>query len=342
MSFYIVIALVLLVFVIWGRKNLSVPSYKGPKTDHFDGKKFFNPSGNEMGSFRKLMISQVKGNRTKWPKFVGLSSDQETVYPKVETGLSYKQINHATILIQHKGVNILTDPVFVKRASPVQFAGPARHRDPSIRLEELPVIDLVVISHDHYDHLDLQSLKFLSDKYNPKILVGLGLKKYLEKFEIENVEELDWQESSNHLGIKSTFLKCRHWSNRFASPYKTLWGSWMIESDEKTVYYAGDTAFDDHFSEIKKQFPVIDLALIPVGAYEPRFFMKYVHMNPEDAYKAHSILDPKESFAIHWGTFQLTDEGMFEPVDELQKLTDAHSDSRFIYDRDHNKTYHIE
>lgn len=340
---YLIVFLVLMILAfLWGRKNLYVSTYKGPVTDHFDGKKFFNPPANEMGSFKDLMLHQLKGNRKKWPAFIPRAENQEKVEPKVNGGISYKQINHATILIQTQNVNILTDPVFSKRASPLQFMGPARFRETSLALENIPNIDLIVISHDHYDHLDIKSLQYFSEKHKSKILVGLGLKGYLEKFNITNVEELDWQESFEYKGIKSTFLRCNHWSNRFASPYATLWGSWMLQSESKNIYYAGDTAFDSHFEAIKSQFNRIDLALIPVGAYEPRFFMKYVHMNPSDAFKAHEILDPEKSFAIHWGTFRLTDESLFDPIEELQKIIESKDDNRFEYDRDHNRTFHIE
>lgn len=341
---YLLTASLLLLIILFmiGCKTLSVPQYKGPVSDHFDGKKFHNPGGNQMGSFRKLMAYQFSNKAKKWPDLLDeVDTESSKLEARVYTGIKYKQVNHATVLIQHSGLNILTDPVFSMRASPFQWMGPKRKRNPSIRIEDLPDIDVIVISHDHYDHLDVKSLKKLSEKHNCKILVGLGLKAFLDKFDIPNVIEMDWNDIHSHKGIEFIFHSAVHWSNRMASPYSSLWGSWIIKTNSKIIYFAGDTAYGDHFKEIKDKYKQIDLALIPIGAYVPRFFMQQVHMAPEDAFKAHVELDPVESLAIHWGTFKLTGESMFDPVDELQVHLDSADVQNFYYDRNHDQYYSL-
>lgn len=340
--FFLLMLIIICGLFLYGCKTLSVPKYKGPITENWDGKRFNNPSGNEMGSFVKLMRYQSKTKRgvfevlpeTKYKKIDFADVDRQAIY--------YKQINHATTLVQHKGKNILTDPVYSKRASPFTFMGPKRHREPAIPFDELPKIDIIVISHDHYDHLDIATLKRLSERDEPTIYVGLGTKAFLEKFKIKNVVDMDWGDHQMNGEIKVSFLPAKHWSNRFMSPRKTLWGSWMFSSKEKNIYYAGDTAYDNHFKAIKDEYKTIDLALIPIGAYKPRFFMEHVHMAPEIAYKAHQDLAPSTSFAIHWGTFQLTHEGMFDPVDELQEILQTENDNTFHYDRNHDQYYKID
>lgn len=342
MTIFLTIGFVVIFIIIflYGRHIFHVPTYKGSVTDHFDGKRFFDPEGNEMGSFIQLMKFLITNKRAKWAK-INERPAQEKIDKNVAQGIAYKMINHATVLIQHDGLNIITDPVFGKRASPFSLTGPKRQRPPAIEFANIEQIDVVIISHDHYDHLHIGSLKAIHKKHQPLFLVGLGLKKYLKKFNITNVIELDWLETHIHKGIRFTFHKAKHWTNRLAAPYKTLWGSWMIESASHTIYYAGDSAYGNHFRAIGEKYEHIDLALIPIGAYLPRFFMKYVHMNPSDAIQAYRDIGAKHNFAVHWGTFQLTHEGMFDPVDELQELMDNEDITNFHFDRDHNKTYFI-
>lgn len=336
MNIFIYIVFVLAVLSICSCHMLSVRKYDGSVSDHFDGKKFIHADGNKMGSFRDLMRYQMTHKRTKWPRIDTVLPQPSIVHVAYDE-IRYKVINHATVLLQHHGVNVLTDPVFGKRASPFTWLGPKRHRPPALSIDELPKIDIILLSHDHFDHLDIASLKILVSKWNPKIFVGLGLKTYLAKFDLTNVVEMDWQQQIDYMGLKLTFLPAKHWSNRGFSPFRTLWGSYMITSPTRHIYFAGDTGFYSHFEDIKVAFPTIDLALIPIGAYIPRSFMKYVHMPPEDAIKAHKILNPRLSVAIHWGTFQLTGEGMYEPVDLLQSLLNKEGILNFTYDKEHNQ-----
>ncbi len=337
--------LLLIIFVgifFYGCKTFNVPNYEGPLTDRWDGKRFNNPGGNEMGDFRELMRYQRKNKKGVY-EVIPAQDYQEIDFDAADkTAIYYKQINHATVLVQHEGKNILTDPVYSKRASPFSFAGPKRFREPSIPFDKLPKIDIVVISHDHYDHLDVKTLKKLSERDAPTIYVGLGTKAFLEKFQIKNVVDMDWGDKQDNDSIIISFLPAKHWSNRFLSPRKTLWGSWMFSSKNKNIYFAGDTAYDNHFKAVKEEFSTIDLALIPIGAYKPRSFMEHVHMPPEAAFQAHKDLEPSTSFAIHWGTFQLTHEGMFDPINELQEIIDKENDNRFHYDTHHDQYYKID
>lgn len=335
-----VIPTLLLLTVFISCKPIHVPMYQGPKSDHFDGKKFKNIYSFQMGSMLKLMQYKLLNKRAKWPQIPDLVS-APVLEKRVTSGIRYIHINHATVLIQTAGVNIITDPVFSKRASPLSWTGPKRHRSPSVSLENLPPIDIVLISHDHYDHLDITSLQFLSNRDQPDILVGLGLENYLHQFDIKNVRAFDWGDKSSIRDLDVHFMTSIHWSNRGIHPFRTLWGSWTIQTPEKTIYFAGDTAYGPHFKAVKEKFPSIDLALIPIGAYEPRFFMKHVHMDPQEAVQAHIDLDPGASLGIHWGTFQLTEEGMFDPPVQIQNICKQLNIENFHFDILHNTYFKI-
>ena len=340
---YIAIFSLTMSLFLMGCKVLTVPTYKGPESDHFDGKKFHMPTGNEMGDFKELMSYQIKNKKARWPYLPMEPTFTETIVDRAGDEIRFLHINHATVLLQHYGVNIITDPVFSKRASPWDLVGPKRHRGPAISIDQLPTLDIILISHDHYDHLDIKSLKKIQSNHSCKIIVGLGLKAYLNRFGIENVIEVDWDQCIDlGQGLKITFLPAKHWSNRGWSPYKTLWGSYMIESPIKKIYFAGDSGFGPHFDNIKSNHPTIDLALIPIGAYIPRSFMKYVHLDPIEAVKAHQVLNPIQSLGIHWGTFQLTGEGMFDPADLLEEECVRLGIDNFTVDRHHTIYYFIE
>lgn len=300
--------------------TMQVPTYEGEISDHFDGNTFSNPAPFEMGDFKELRKYYKKNKKAIWYfTEVEYKEKLEDYAPSGE--ILFTHINHSTVLIQMDSLNILTDPIFSERASPFSFSGPKRYRNPAYSIEELPKIDYILISHDHYDHLDIKTLQKLDKLYNPRIITGLGLRSFLKKFGIENVVELDWGERKTDpdTKVKFHFLPAVHWSNRGFSPNKSLWGSFMIEGSGN-VYFAGDTAYGDHFKKIKKEFPKINLALIPIGSYVPRNFMKHVHMDPEGAYSCFMDLQPDQALGIHWGTFQLSGEGMFDPKLELFTL----------------------
>ncbi len=232
-------------------------------------------------------------------------------------------IGHATVLLQLKGKNILTDPHFSKRASPVQWAGPHRVVPPGIPLQELPPIHMVVISHDHYDSLDEQSIVKLHQREGGKktlFLVPLGFKSWFEGLGIKRVIELDWWDRHEEADLKITAVPVQHWSKRgLSSRNKTLWAGWVIQANDFRFFFAGDTGYAPHFKEIGDKLGPFDLSAIPIGAYEPRWFMRHHHITPEEALQIHLDVRSKKSVAIHWGTFILTDEPLDEPPRRLTK-----------------------
>ena len=222
-------------------------------------------------------------------------------------------IGHATVLLQYRGINILTDPIFSARSSPLSFIGPRRHNQPSVNLKDLPPIDYVLISHSHYDHLDKKTVQHIGSK--TQWLVPLGLRKWFVRAGIkkENVMEFDWWDEKRIKNIMITATPAQHWSSRSLwDRSNTLWASWMLQIDDKIIWYSGDTGYNPfQFKEIGRKFNKVDLALISIGAYEPRWFMKDMHINPEEAVQIHQDIGSQYSIALHWGTFQLS----AEPID---------------------------
>ncbi len=232
---------------------------------------------------------------------------------------------HSTLIVNHGGVNIMTDPIFSNRASPVQFSGPKRVTPLPFHVRDLPPIDAVVISHSHYDHLDKGAIIDLS-RYQPDIqyYVPLGLKPMLESWGAKHVTEMDWWDEANVNGLKITATPVKHWSSR--TPFdrnKTLWSGWMITWPDFSFYFAGDTGYSDDFKVTRARLGAPDLAAIPIGAYDPRDFMEASHINPEEAVQVLIDLEAKKAVPIHWGTFKLTLEPMAEPPVKLQKALDA-------------------
>ena len=232
-------------------------------------------------------------------------------------------IGHATFLIQFHGLNILTDPQFSERASPVSWAGPRRAVEPALAISGLPDIDVVVISHDHYDSLDLATVIELAGHNREReltFMVPLGMKAWLDDLELESINaiELDWSQSHDIGGVTFTAEPSQHWCKRtLFDANRRLWASWVIESREGRIFFAGDTGYAKHFRDIGEKYGQFDLALLPIGAYEPRWFMKPHHVNPEEAVMIHRDIRSKYSVAMHWGTFVLTDEPLDEPPKKL-------------------------
>lgn len=233
-------------------------------------------------------------------------------------------IGHATLLVQMDGFNILTDPQFSQRASPVQWAGPQRVVAPGISLADLPAIDYVVISHDHYDSLDAASIRGLFQRPGGELttfVVPLKLGAWLRDLGITRVVELDWWESYRQPGISLTAVPAQHWSKR--TPFATnttLWAGWAIRSPTFNFFFCGDSGYyQPMFREIGERLGPFDLAAIPIGAYEPRWFMKSKHLNPEEAVNVHQDIRARQSIAIHWGTYILTDEPLDEPPRRLRQ-----------------------
>lgn len=297
-------------------------SYK--VSDHYDGKTFFNPGQKgDLKSFWQVLKWKMTADTVEWPEHVpNKNYPFRPITPTEKVNATF--INHSTFLIQLQGMNILTDPVYSERASPYTFVGPKRARLPGIPFEVLPKIDVVVISHNHYDHMDMETLKQLDAKFHPLFLVPLGDEKKLRKNGIQTVKAMDWWEEVKVRDVKITFAPAKHWSAReLWDKNECLWGSFMIDSGNSKIYHAGDTGYGPHFLDIKSRLGAPDLALLPIGAYMPRWFMKPHHMDPEDAVKAHIDLGSAKSIGMHFGSFQLTDEGIDEPETylgrELQK-----------------------
>lgn len=289
-----------------------------PKSDHFDGERFFNPEKETNKGFWAFLKWQMSGERAKWPKTRD-NKVQAQISAQVEDGtLANTFINHATHLLQFPEANLLTDPVYSKRTSPVQWAGPQRVREPGLPFEALPKIHIVVISHNHYDHMDSGTIERLAKEHNPLFIVPLGNADDLKNFGAQNVVEIDWWQDYNVHGLTVTLVPALHWSARgMFDRNKALWGGFVIRNKKHKVFFAGDTGYHSHFKTIREQMGAMDLSLLPIGAYEPRWFMKDHHMNPEEAVQAHLDLGSKLSQGTHFGTFQLTDEGIDDPVQAL-------------------------
>jgi L-ascorbate metabolism protein UlaG (beta-lactamase superfamily) len=227
-------------------------------------------------------------------------------------------VGHASTLIQLDGVNILTDPVWSRRVGPTSWLGPARYQEPGIHMEDLPPIHAVLISHSHFDHLDPGTLRALAARHHPRILAGLGTRAFLDSEGIAGGEDLDWWQSVEQGPVKITFAPAQHWSRRGVSDQNhLLWGSYFVAGQRSSAYFAGDTGWGPHFGWVRERLGAPTLALLPIGAYRPRWFMRSQHVTPDEAVQAHLALGAQRSLAIHWGTFDLSDEGVFEPVQDL-------------------------
>ena len=228
-------------------------------------------------------------------------------------------VGHATFLVQVGGLNILTDPHFSGRASPLRWAGPERLAPPGLALRDLPPLDLVLVSHNHYDHLDDETVRALA-RLHPKavFVVPLGLRRWLQRRQVRNVVELDWWQAHAGHGFTVTGVPAQHFSGRTAADRnRTLWCGFVVEIDGRRLYFAGDTGYSKDFAEIGARFAPIDVALLPIGAYEPRWFMRAMHVNPEEAVAIHRDIGARQSVAMHWGTFRLTEEALDAPPREL-------------------------
>jgi N-acyl-phosphatidylethanolamine-hydrolysing phospholipase D len=246
-------------------------------------------------------------------------------------------LGHATVLAQFGGINLLTDPHCSHRASPFAFAGPARAQPAPIAVEQLPRIDVVLISHNHYDHLDDTTVRALAAQRGgpPCFVVPLGLKAWLARRGIANAVELDWWQPHRIGAAEITLTPVRHWSSRsLGDRMATLWGGFAVLAPDLHLYFGGDTAYSPtNFVDTRRRFASrqtaaaggrFDIALLPIGAYAPRWFMASQHVNPEEAIRIHQDLGAKRSLGIHWGTFQLTDEALDEPPRELRKALESH------------------
>jgi len=291
--------------------------YTGPASDHFDGTRFFNPNqATTDRSFGELLRWQLAGGKAAWPKEVAVTP--ATPEARVEQ-LRITMVGHATLLIQVSGLNLLTDPLWSDRASPVRFAGPKRVTAPGIAFEALPPIDAVLLSHNHYDHLDIATLRRLQAVHQPLLVAPLGNDAIVRQSVPDmRIAAGDWGgRVTLGEGAYSDLVPAIHWSARGLGDRRmALWAGHMIRTTRGQVWFAGDTAYGDGatFTGIRRDFGAPDVALIPIGAYEPRWFMAAQHANPAEAVQIHRDVGAKRSLGIHWGTFQLTDEPREAPL----------------------------
>jgi len=288
--------------------------------DHHNGRTFFTPGGPRPKTFLQALGWMIKRRPAPWSREPAAVS---LVPPlQVNDGLRVTLVNHSTVLIQTAGINILTDPIWSERASPFSFAGPKRFAEPGFPLDKLPPVHVMLISHNHYDHMDMPTLRAIRQDHSPQVLAALGNARYLKSAGLRRIEEMDWWDSrkvSDNVTVHCT--PAQHFSGRgFLDRDKALWCSFVIESPGGRIYFGADTGFGPHLLATKQRFGDFRLALLPIGAYEPRWFMGPVHMSPEEALEAHNIFAPDQSIGIHHGTFQLADEPQHEPRERIQKL----------------------
>ena len=297
---------------------LSAPRYHGPVSDHFDGKVFLNSGGFKAKGLKDVLMWMASRKRGKW------HYQNDTFGPRplafIKEGIRITFVNHTTFLIQVDGLNILTDPIWSKRTSPFQWAGPKRMRKPGIRFEDLPRIHFVLLSHNHYDHLDLKTLRMLQGAHHPKIVTPLGVKTFLDREQIAGAMDLDWwDEQPLNEKAKVQAVPAQHFSGRGnLDRDATLWCGYVIQTTAGTIYFAGDTGYNENtFKEIGERSGKITVSIIPIGAYKPRWFMSSIHADPEEAVKIHLDVKSAVSIASHFGTFPLADDAQSDPLEDL-------------------------
>ena len=297
--------------------------YQGPVSDHFDGVRFFNPG--EAGPRGRLAFFrwQLTDRGASWPSSFPSPFAQDRPPERVDGGeVRVTHVGHASLLLQTRGKNILVDPVWADRASPMSFIGPRRVNAPGVAFEHLPRIDLVLVTHNHYDHMDVTTIGRLWQRFRPRIVTPLGNDAILKAAVPDLVADaVDWDAVVDLGGGMAVHAEpTQHWSARGTSDRShALWASFVLQTDAKKIYCVGDSGFGtgSTFRRVGERHPGLALALLPVGAYEPRWFMRNAHMNPDEAVQALELCGAARAFGHHWGTFHLTNEAVEQPAIDL-------------------------
>lgn len=294
------------------------------ETDHFNGTHFFNPEPplnpgtRRRGGMLRLLQARLRRDQANWATWPAHIENKP--YPPPDAGThSVTWIGHSSFLLCLEGMNVLTDPVFSERCSPVGFAGPRRVRAPGLAITALPRIDLILLSHNHYDHMDIPSLRLIRKRFPAaQIVTSMGNAVFLKRQGLPGATELDWWESVTVHGAHITATPARHFAARTLwDRNKTLWAGFMLNHHGRKLYFAGDSGYTKFFTEIHHRLGAPDFALLPIGAYEPREVMATVHMNPAEAVQAFRDLHARRAVGMHFGTFQLTGEAIDAPVKDL-------------------------
>ena len=308
--------------------------YSGPITDHFDGKAFFNPNGEEPSGFFNLIRWKLGNGNVPWPDTFPSPFAPAVPEERVTGGrMVVTMVGHASFLIQVAGLNILADPVWSERTSPFDWTGPKRVNPPGINMGALPPIDIVLVTHNHYDHLDLETLWVLQGRDKPRFITPLGNDRIIRsRVSDARIDIMDWGQALDiGNGVVLHCEPCHHWSARGLGDRRmALWASFVFETPAGKIYHIGDTGFHSgiNYRAVREKHGGFRLANLPFGAYEPRWFMKAQHQNPEEAVEGMLLSNAAYVAGHHWGTVKLTDEGIEEPVQALHAALDARDISR--------------
>jgi L-ascorbate metabolism protein UlaG (beta-lactamase superfamily) len=319
--------LVLLLFLsLSACASMRVPEYRGPHSAHYDGYQFNNLEPRPDKSFWTVLTWRARRRPASWPRWIPMPPGSLPP-PHVEADrVRLTFINHATVLVQTHHINLLTDPVWSRRVGPTSWLGALRHHAPGVRLEDLPPLHGVLVSHNHYDHLDLPTLVRLRAKGDPTVMAGLGNRAFLAAHNLPHSVDLDWWQSHTlHAAVHVIFVPAQHWSFRGpGNRRQTLWGGFVIRTPQAQIYYTGDTGWGEHLHLVRQRLGAMDVCLLPIGAYLPRDFMRDNHLDPEEAVLAHSVLGCTASLGIHFGTFRQGDESWDQPPKDLATALAKH------------------
>jgi L-ascorbate metabolism protein UlaG (beta-lactamase superfamily) len=298
---------------------ISGPRYKGPVSDHFEGSRFVNPGGAKAKGGLEVFKWMFTRKPPKWKDDV-VESYGTRPLTHFHDGIRITFINHSTFLIQVDDVNILTDPVWSKRVSPFRWIGPKRKKHPGIRFEDLPRIHVVLLTHNHYDHLDMETLRTVFVSSHPQIVVPLGVRRFLEDNYISGAIELDWGQSTEVKSLNVACVPAQHFSGRgLLDRDASLWCGYVIKSRAGNIYFSGDTGYNaEMFKKIGESHGPMKVSMLPIGAYKPAWFMAPIHVSPEESVLIHKDVKSATSIAMHFGTFPLADDGREDPVEDLQ------------------------